>query len=56
MQQSRRMQVLQIESVKEYVQVLEDQPEESDRLFKDLLIGVTHFSVIRMRLRRSAVR
>ncbi len=39
----RRMRSLQIETVERYIQVLERQPEECDRLFKDLLIGVTHF-------------
>jgi two-component system, chemotaxis family, CheB/CheR fusion protein len=39
----RRMKALQIETIDQYVQALEDQPEEADRLFKDLLIGVTHF-------------
>lgn len=40
---ARRMKALQIETVDRYVHVLEEQPEEADRLFKDLLIGVTHF-------------
>ena len=40
---ARRMKTLQIETVERYVGVLEEQPDESDRLFKDLLIGVTHF-------------
>jgi two-component system, chemotaxis family, CheB/CheR fusion protein len=39
----RRMKTLQIETVEQYVQVLESQPDEADRLFKDLLIGVTQF-------------
>ena len=39
----RRIKVLQIKNVKEYVQVLEQRPEEADRLFCDLLIGVTQF-------------
>ena len=39
----RRMKALQIEDVEKYVKVLEDQPGETDRLFKDLLIGVTQF-------------
>jgi two-component system, chemotaxis family, CheB/CheR fusion protein len=34
---------LQIETVEQYVQTLEHQPEEADQLFKDLLIGVTQF-------------
>ncbi len=37
------MRALQIDSVEHYVQALERQPEEVDRLFKDLLIGVTQF-------------
>ena len=40
---TRRMKALQIETVEQYVHALEEQPEEADRLFKDLLIGVTHF-------------
>jgi len=40
---SRRMKALQIETVEQYVQVLERDPDEADRLFKDLLIGVTQF-------------
>lgn len=40
---ARRMKALQIETVEQYVQNLEEEPEEADRLFKDLLIGVTHF-------------
>lgn len=40
---SRRMKALQIDTVEKYVGALEQQPEEVDRLFKDLLIGVTHF-------------
>jgi PAS domain S-box-containing protein len=39
----RRMKALQIESVEQYVETLERQPEEADRLFNDLLIGVTQF-------------
>src|SRR5580700_11293594 len=39
----RRMKALQIETVEQYVQALERQPEEADRLFNDLLIGVTQF-------------
>jgi two-component system, chemotaxis family, CheB/CheR fusion protein len=39
----RRMKALQIDSVEQYVELLERQPEEADQLFKDLLIGVTHF-------------
>jgi two-component system CheB/CheR fusion protein len=37
------MKALQIESVEQYVEVLERQPEEAGQLFKDLLIGVTQF-------------
>ena len=37
------MKALQIETVEQYIQMLERQPEEADRLFNDLLIGVTSF-------------
>ena len=39
----RRMQVQQIVSVAAYVDRLRQDPKESDLLFRDLLIGVTHF-------------
>ena len=39
----RRMQVLYIESAREYAQCLGQNHEEVDALFKDLLIGVTQF-------------
>jgi len=39
----RRMKALQIDTVKEYVEQLTRLPEEADRLFNDLLIGVTQF-------------
>jgi two-component system, chemotaxis family, CheB/CheR fusion protein len=39
----RRMKALQIETIEQYLQVLEHQSDEADRLFKDLLIGLTHF-------------
>jgi two-component system CheB/CheR fusion protein len=39
----RRMKALQIETIDQYVQILERQPDEVDLLFKDLLIGVTQF-------------
>src|SRR5579862_3039476 len=39
----RRMKALQIETVEQYVEQLTRLPEEADRLFNDLLIGVTHF-------------
>jgi two-component system CheB/CheR fusion protein len=39
----RRMKALQIETVEQYVQTLERKPEEADRLFNELLIGVTQF-------------
>jgi len=39
----RRMKALQIQTVEQYLHVLERQPEEADQLFKDLLIGVTQF-------------
>jgi two-component system, chemotaxis family, CheB/CheR fusion protein len=39
----RRMQVLQVPSVVGYVARLRNDPKEADLLFRDLLIGVTHF-------------
>jgi two-component system CheB/CheR fusion protein len=39
----RRMQVQQIVSVADYVDRLRHDPWEADQLFRDLLIGVTHF-------------
>ncbi|HET9238329.1 MAG TPA: PAS domain S-box protein [Oligoflexus sp.] len=39
----RRMQVLQISSVDAYVDMLKDQPQEAEALFKELLINVTSF-------------
>ena len=39
----RRMQVLQVPSVVDYVARLRSDPKETDQLFRDLLIGVTHF-------------
>jgi len=39
----RRMQVLHTESVATYVERLRQEPKEVENLFKDLLIGVTHF-------------
>ena len=39
----RRMQVLQLDSVPSFVERLQRDPNEIDQLFKDLLIGVTHF-------------
>ena len=39
----RRMQVLQIDSVPEYVERLRKDPAQLDLLFRDLLIGVTQF-------------
>jgi len=39
----RRMKALQIQTVEQYVQFLEREPQEADQLFKDLLIGVTQF-------------
>ena len=39
----RRMKALQVETVGEYVEVLESQPEEAGRLFNELLVGVTEF-------------
>jgi len=39
----RRMQVLQAPSVAGYIERLREGPSEADQLFRDLLIGVTHF-------------
>ena len=39
----RRMQALQLNAVDAYVALLKQEPTELDFLFKDLLIGVTHF-------------
>jgi two-component system CheB/CheR fusion protein len=39
----RRMQVVQIDSTPAYIERLRKEPREADLLFRDLLIGVTHF-------------
>ncbi len=39
----RRMQVVQLASVEDYIGLLRKDPREIDLLFRDLLIGVTHF-------------
>ncbi|MGH9549157.1 MAG: chemotaxis protein CheB, partial [Terriglobales bacterium] len=39
----RRMKVLRIDTVEKYVDFIEQQPDEIDHLFKDLLVGVTQF-------------
>lgn len=39
----RRMQALQMETAGQYVEVLQRDPEEADRLFKECLVGVTQF-------------
>lgn len=39
----RRMKVLQVDTIENYIQLLEKEPEEANQLFKDLLIGVTQF-------------
>ena len=39
----RRMQALQLDTVETYVERLRQDPTEVDFLFKDMLIGVTHF-------------
>lgn len=39
----RRMKISQIETVEQYLAVLEREPQEVNQLFKDLLIGVTQF-------------
>lgn len=44
----RRMQVLQTDTVPAYVKRLRQDPSEPELLFRDILIGVTEFSVIPM--------
>ncbi|HET9227227.1 MAG TPA: CheR family methyltransferase, partial [Thermoanaerobaculia bacterium] len=39
----RRMAELQTDSAESYAELLRDEPEELDRLFRGLLIGITHF-------------
>lgn len=39
----RRMQLLQVETPAAYIERFREQPEELDRLFRELLIGVTQF-------------
>jgi two-component system CheB/CheR fusion protein len=39
----RRMQVVQVDEVEDYVEILRGSAEEAQNLFNDLLIGVTHF-------------
>lgn len=39
----RRMAVQQIDAMNDYVKFLQQSPEEVEALFRDLLIGVTHF-------------
>lgn len=39
----RRMQILQLDSLEHYAERVKEDSEEAQRLFKDLLIGVTHF-------------
>ena len=39
----RRMQVLQIDGVPEYIDRLREDPDQLDRLFREFLIGVTQF-------------
>lgn len=52
----RRMQVLQVPTVSDYVEQLRQDASEVDRLFRDLLISVTHFfRAARMRTALSAV-
>jgi len=48
----RRMQVLQIDGMSAYVTRLKDDPREAELLFRELLIGVTHFFAILMPLQR----
>ncbi|SCX98592.1 two-component system, chemotaxis family, CheB/CheR fusion protein [Nonlabens sp. Hel1_33_55] len=40
---SRRMKILQMTSIRDYYNYLEDHPDEVDQLHKDFLIGVTKF-------------
>jgi two-component system, chemotaxis family, CheB/CheR fusion protein len=49
----RRMAVHQIEHVDHYLRYLQETPSEISALFRDLLIGVTNFSVTRKRSTRS---
>ena len=39
----RRMAIQQIETLEEYVKYMQQTPAEAEALFRDLLIGVTHF-------------
>ncbi len=39
----RRMQVVQAETIEDYLDVLRNEPDEAQNLFNDLLIGVTQF-------------
>lgn len=39
----RRMGIHQLHAINDYVRFLQDNPQEIDLLFKELLIGVTHF-------------
>ena len=39
----RRMQILQIDDIAEFVELLKSKPQRIDLLFQDLLIGVTNF-------------
>jgi len=39
----RRMRVNRVHTISEYLDYLDKEPEEIDRLYKDLLISVTHF-------------
>jgi two-component system, chemotaxis family, CheB/CheR fusion protein len=48
----RRMQVLQIDNVPEYIERLRNEPNQLDLLFRDLLIGVTSSSATRRPSRR----
>ena len=40
---ARRMQVCEVDTLEAYLRHLENEPEEVDRLFEELLIGVTRF-------------
>jgi len=43
----RRMSIHQIEKIADYVRYLQENPQELEILFKELLIGVTSFSATR---------
>lgn len=52
----RRMGLQQIDRIAQYVHYLQENPQEQDLLFKELLIGVTSFSATRQPGRSCAIR